>query len=82
MKKDLQIYDLQIFLAPGEGFEPSQTESESGVLPLHNPGRNNIYYTQIKLFVKAFYLNFSYDTVTDFTALCFRKSLAKGTQSA
>ena len=25
------------FLAAGEGFEPSQTESESGVLPLHKP---------------------------------------------
>ena len=25
------------FLAAGEGFEPSQTESESVVLPLHNP---------------------------------------------
>ena len=24
-------------LAAGEGFEPSQTESESVVLPLHNP---------------------------------------------
>ena len=24
-------------LAAGEGFEPSQTESESGVLPLHKP---------------------------------------------
>lgn len=26
-------------LAAGEGFEPSQTESESGVLPLHQPAR-------------------------------------------
>ena len=26
-----------VFLAAGEGFEPSQTESESGVLPLHKP---------------------------------------------
>ena len=25
------------FMAAGEGFEPSQTESESVVLPLHNP---------------------------------------------
>ena len=25
------------FLAAGEGFEPSHTESESAVLPLHNP---------------------------------------------
>ena len=27
------------FLAAGEGFEPSQTESESVVLPLHNPAK-------------------------------------------
>jgi hypothetical protein len=26
-------------LAAGEGFEPSQTESESVVLPLHNPAK-------------------------------------------
>jgi hypothetical protein len=26
-------------LAAGEGFEPSQTESESGVLPLHKPAK-------------------------------------------
>ena len=28
---------LAPMLAAGEGFEPSQTESESVVLPLHNP---------------------------------------------
>ncbi len=28
---------LSIFLAAGLGFEPRQTESESAVLPLHNP---------------------------------------------
>ena len=28
---------LADFLAAGEGFEPSHTESESAVLPLHNP---------------------------------------------
>lgn len=38
-------------LAAGEGFEPSQTESESAVLPLHNPAiflylcRRKDYYT-------------------------------------
>jgi hypothetical protein len=26
-------------MAAGEGFEPSQTESESGVLPLHKPAK-------------------------------------------
>lgn len=31
----------------GEGLEPSQTESESVVLPLHNPALNNsIYYNK------------------------------------
>ena len=28
--------NLSLFLAAEEGFEPSQTESESVVLPLHN----------------------------------------------
>ena len=28
------------WLAAEEGFEPSQTESESGVLPLHNSATN------------------------------------------
>ena len=27
-------------VAAGEGFEPSQTESESVVLPLHNPAKS------------------------------------------
>ena len=27
----------QLIMAAGEGFEPSHTESESAVLPLHNP---------------------------------------------
>ena len=30
-------FGVVIFLAAGEGFEPSHTESESAVLPLHNP---------------------------------------------
>ena len=36
-------------MAAGEGFEPSHTESESAVLPLHNPAKRKGYYT---LFVK------------------------------
>ena len=32
-----------LFLAAGEGFEPSQTESESVVLPLHNPAVPMLY---------------------------------------
>ena len=32
-------------MAAGEGFEPSHTESESAVLPLHNPAKRKEYYT-------------------------------------
>ena len=35
-KKIPKPFDLGI-MAAGEGLEPSQTESESAVLPLHNP---------------------------------------------
>ncbi len=35
-KKEMQP-TLHLFLAAGEGFEPSHTESESAVLPLHKP---------------------------------------------
>ena len=50
-------------LAAGEGFEPSHTESESAVLPLHNPAKlfcchqlNNIdYYNRINRFVNTFF---------------------------
>ena len=45
-------------LAAGEGFEPSQTESESGVLPLHKPAKRKSYYTRIKQIVKAFFKYF------------------------
>ena len=31
-------------MAAGEGFEPSHTESESAVLPLHNPAMRRILY--------------------------------------
>ena len=36
IKKQLIPKD-ELLLAAGEGFEPSRTESESGVLPLHKP---------------------------------------------
>ena len=49
------------FLAAGEGFEPSHTESESAVLPLHKPAifvrscrTNRYYYTGKQEFVKVF----------------------------
>ena len=41
-------------LAAGEGFEPSHTESESAVLPLHKPAISKAldYYTKYRRFVK------------------------------
>ena len=45
-------------LAAGEGFEPSHTESESAVLPLHNPAMfltNKIHYTRFPAFVNTFF---------------------------
>ena len=44
------------FMAAGEGFEPSHTESESAVLPLHNPAvflTNKPYYTDLTAFVNT-----------------------------
>ena len=40
-------------MAAGEGFEPSHTESESAVLPLHNPAKRKEYYTEFLRFVKS-----------------------------
>ena len=55
-------------LAAGEGFEPSQTESESVVLPLHNPAKfklsltNKRYYSKlfgnVKGILKIFFMEF------------------------
>ena len=48
-------------LAGDEGFEPPQTESESGVLPLHKSpicprsSKRIYYYTQKSLFVKKYF---------------------------
>ncbi len=64
--KNLAVrYSTVRFLAAGEGFEPSHTESESAVLPLHKPAiwillvrslaTNVFYYTENKGNVK---LNF------------------------
>ena len=36
-KNPFVIRQKGFLMAGGEGFEPSQTESESGVLPLHKP---------------------------------------------
>ena len=46
-------------MAAGEGFEPSHTESESAVLPLHNPAKRKSYYTEKTLFVKNFFPRFA-----------------------
>lgn len=46
------------FLAEDEGFEPPQTESESGVLPLHKSSMScgqHGYYTQYFEKVKYFF---------------------------
>ena len=42
-------------MAAGEGFEPSHTESESAVLPLHNPAKRKSYYTEKTGVVKNFF---------------------------
>ena len=51
-----------LYLAAGEGFEPSHTESESAVLPLHNPAKStslvtndSCYYTHFLGFVKSYF---------------------------
>ena len=44
----------ELLLAADEGFEPSQTESESGVLPLHKSAKRKQYYTRFSAFVNTF----------------------------
>ena len=51
-KKSLRT-DVRSDMAAGEGFEPSHTESESAVLPLHNPAKSKDYYTFFYRFVKS-----------------------------
>ena len=51
-----------IHLAAGEGFEPSHTESESAVLPLHKPAvllLNSYHYTKKLPLVKRIFKYFS-----------------------
>ena len=54
-KKDPILSDEVFSMAAGEGFEPSHTESESAVLPLHNPAKRKAYYTSFFKFVKRFF---------------------------
>ena len=46
-------------MAAGEGFEPSHTESESAVLPLHNPAKRKSYYNSNFEFVNTYFTIFS-----------------------
>ena len=62
-----------VCLAAREGFEPSQTESESVVLPLHNLAKRKNYYTAYPPFVKRFF-----QISSDF----FAKRLSKPAASA
>ena len=55
-QKTFEKWDSFI-MAAGEGFEPSHTESESAVLPLHKPAvlpSNSYHYTKEPEFVKGF----------------------------
>ena len=52
-KQEDRHKDGPLVLAAGEGFEPSHTESESAVLPLHNPAKRKEYYTEFLQFVKS-----------------------------
>ena len=54
-KIGLNRNDSSRYLAAGEGFEPSHTESESAVLPLHNPAKRKSYYTYFSEFVKYYF---------------------------
>ena len=51
--KKIPRTDVLGILAADEGFEPSQTESESGVLPLHKSAKRICYYNDFKTFVKS-----------------------------
>ena len=42
-------------MAADEGFEPSQTESESGVLPLHKSAKRKKYYTRFLPVVNTYF---------------------------
>ena len=53
-KRGRFVKNQPLLVAAGEGFEPSHTESESAVLPLHNPAKGIDYYTQIQHNVKDY----------------------------
>ena len=49
-----------VFMAEDEGFEPPQTESESGVLPLHKSSICRVYYMQFSEKVNTIFLLFQF----------------------
>ena len=58
LDKKILVPKNEDFLAEDEGFEPPQTESESGVLPLHKSSMSrgqHGYYTQLSEKVKYFF---------------------------
>ena len=70
-KKEKAKSQRDLALAAGEGFEPSHTESESAVLPLHNPAKsfvtggfvcvppnNMAYYSRIQRNVNSYFKSF------------------------
>ena len=63
IKQKILSFDRIFVLAAGLGFEPRQTESESVVLPLHNPAicnrcrKHELYYSKHFGIVKG---NFSF----------------------
>ena len=58
-RKSPESVGIQGFsVAAGEGFEPSHTESESAVLPLHNPAKRKSYYNSFLQFVNSFFTLF------------------------
>ena len=70
-------------LAAEEGFEPSHTESESAVLPLHNSANywcsaeHFYYYIHFLQFVKPFFQSFSISTRSVFFQYTLEKSVDK-----
>ena len=47
-------------MVAGLGFEPRQTESESVVLPLHNPASTECIISPKKEFVNSIFSNFAH----------------------
>ena len=65
--RQLTCVNWRFFLLAGdEGFEPSQTESESGVLPLHKSPSNKNYYTTKPQNVNTFFRKFRKNFIRNF----------------